>query len=864
MILARASWRYHLRQPWQALLAVGGIALGVAVVVAVQLANASAERAFTYSAEALSGQATHEIVGGSGGLSEAIHRQLRRKGLVDHAAAVVEGFATDPEGRAVRIVGVDPWAEGGVRDDVAAMTGEVGFERWLTDPGVALAFDSAAERLQTQAGETVELTYRDRTFTLELAAVADSRDRRQAVGLEDTVMVDIAAAQELLGREGRLTRIDLVAGDEGARRVQAFLDEHAPDAILRGADAGAGALQEMTSAFRLNLTAFSLLSLLVGALLIYNAMAFSVLQRRSLFARLRVVGVARRQLIRGVLMEGALLGLLGAALGLPLGWIVAEFLLEQVTRTVTDLYFLVVVRDVLPEPTRLVLAGLLGVGVSLLAAAVPALEAATVTPRTALHRAALEARARARTRPAAVLGALVVGLGALLLYTPFPGAATGILPELVWSFAGVFLVLAGFALLVPWSVRMLSEGLHAVWAVLDRRTARVVPRMALRGVSSGLSRSSVAATALVIAVTAVIGVSVMIDSFRGSLEGWLDGTLAADWYISLPTEQGEATGALLPPEAMERLRALEGVAGVSGVRYLRLPRDQGEVRLRVFELDPRSREGLRFKERTEGVWERFQAGEGALITEPFAAHEDLSPGDRVRLRTPAGPREVPVKGIVYDYTTSQGAVFVSAAFHRAHWADATPGVHSIRVYQGDAALLADRRQEVEALLRERVEGEADEGTVVRVRSQEDLRRASLEVFDRTFAVTQVLRWLAILVAAAGVFGALLALTLERLRETAILRALGLTPAQVWSLEVGRTALLGGFAGILAWPPGVMLADALTRVINQQAFGWSLALRVDPVFLLHGLGIGLGAAFLAGIYPAWRASRVIPAQALREE
>ncbi len=833
MIFARAGLRYHLRHPWQGALAVAGVALGVAVVVAVQLANASAERAFTRTAEALAGAATHQLTAGTAGIPEAFYSELRRAG-VRPSAPVVEGFVRGPGEMPLRVLGIDPWAEAGVRDSVRNATSAVDAGVWLTGRRSFIVLEEDARRLGVAAGDQLDVEVAGRAHRLAVAAVVLPPDRLTAEGLRDTLIMDIAAAQELLGRVGRLDRIDLVLPPEG-------LEVALPDGVtLRPVEAGIQALDEMTAAFRLNLTAFSLLSLLVGALLIYNAVSFSVVQRRPILGRLRAVGVGRGRLFTTILAEGLLLGALGAALGLPLGIALAELLLELVTRTISDLYFVLAVRDVALVPSAVAAALALGVGAAGVAAAVPAWEAASVAPRAALQRSALEGRARRWAGAAACAGAALAITGAAALLFHAGG--------LVAAFFGIFLILAGSALVVPWAVARLATAAAAPagWV------AGSAGRMAARGVAAGLSRSGVAATALVVAVAAVVGVSVMIDSFRAGLSLWLDGTLAADVYISTPSVTGDAPP-LLDPALAGRLRSLPEVAAVTTTRYLRVPSPAGEVRLRAHDLDTAGRAGFRFKERDDRVWGAFEAGKAALITEPFSFRHGLGIGDEIALMTPGGERRLPVAGVVYDYTTSQGAVLVGRSFYERHWREAaadgtsrpSEAVNALSVYGASGV-------ETEALIR-LLRDAAGTERMLRFRSDAEIRSISLDVFDRTFAITQVLRLLAVVVAAVGIFGALLALSLERVGEVAVLRALGLGSGQVWLLELSRTGLLGLFAGLLAVGPGLALAWALTAVINQRAFGWSLALQVDPWLVAQAVVLAAAAALLAGLYPAWRAA-----------
>jgi putative ABC transport system permease protein len=254
------------------------------------------------------------------------------------------------------------------------------------------------------------------------------------------------------------------------------------------------------------------------------------------------------------------------------------------------------------------------------------------------------------------------------------------------------------------------------------------------------------------------------------------------------------------------------------------------------------------------LWRRFGAGEVVVVSEPFAYHRRLRVGDRVRLRTDAGEREFPIGGIVYDYGSSEGVVMMARAGYERFWEDRA--ISGLGVYAEDPL-------GIDALidaLRRAAGPEQD----VFIRSNRALREASLEVFDRTFAVTGVLRLLAMVVAFVGVLSALMAQALERAREIGVLRAQGLTPAQVWGLTASQTGFMGLVAGLLALPVGSALALVLIFVINRRSFGWTLQLEIAPAILVQAVLLAVGAALLAAVYPAWRMSTMALSTAMREE
>ena len=855
----------------------------MAVAVSIDLANASATRAFELSATTLAGRATHAVEAPSGGLPDELFARIARAPGIGPAAPVVEGWGlAAPEGRAttLRVLGIDPFSERPFRPELAAVSGAAGGSPALlvTRPGTAFVTPETAADLGVEVGGRIELRVAGIDHAVELLGLLEPEGARAREALAGLLVMDIASAQEVLGRVGRIDRIDLVlaeaaageGGDAAAEleRLRALLP---PDAEVRAAGARAGTFAEMTRAFRLNLTALSLLALVCGAFLIYNTMTFSVVQRHRLVGTLRAMGVTRRELFAALLVEAAVLGAAGSALGLAIGVGLGRVLVDLVTRTINDLYFVVSVRELAVDPWLLAKGAALGVGATLLAAVAPAVEATSVPPRSALARSDLEARARRSVPRAALTGALLLGVGGILLVRP--GEATGPEGALGFAFSGLFAVILGCALLAPAATVALMTALGRPAGLLFG----ILGRMAARGVVASLSRTGVAVATLVIAVSVTVGIGVMIGSFRGTLVSWLDYTLRSDVYLSPAGAGGRADGARVEPEALRRIARTPGVAGLDAIRTVetawepagtlsdadgggsdRLGRPDRPVRLVAVDLSGPARGGFRLTAGGERARaEAFEAaarGEAVLVSEPFAYRHALAPGDRIRLVTPSGERELPVAGVYYDYGAEQGAVLLDLGLYRRLYRDRAVSGVSARAGPGvEPEELAARLRRATAPVQ-----------LLDVRSQRTLRERSLTVFDRTFEITRVLRWLAGLVAFIGVLSALMALQLERARELGVLRANGLTPGQVWQLVTSQTVLLGVSAGLLALPVGLLLAVVMIEVVNRRSFGWTLEMSVAPEILLQALVLAVGAAFLAGLYPAWKMSRTSPAEALREE
>lgn len=827
-LLLRAGWRQLTRYRGQWSLTVLAIAIGVAVVVAVDLANQSALRAFDAAERVLLGAATHRLLAGPEGLPEAVYPWLRVEQGVRYAAPVVEGRAQLPAlKRSVTVLGLDAFAEADLRaGTLAPSSGDIG--QLMAVPNTALLSADLQQALSLAPGESFLLRAQGRSVEFSFLGLVTGQEPAVA----DLVVMDIASAQELLNREGVLSRVDLQLSPPAAGRLEAVLP---PEIRLLRASEQAGSLHELTAAFRLNLTALSLLALLVGLFLIYNTLSFAVVRRRHMVGTLRALGVTQGEIMQGLLLEAALLGLLGALTGIALGLPLAQGLVRLVGQTVEALYAEQAVLGLVLAPWSLAKALLLGVLGAVLAAWLPARESAALPPRQMLSRAALEAGSRRWLWRAALAGLLLAAAGALVLLL-----SSG----LVAGFVGLFAMVLGAALWVP----LISAGLMRLAAPLLAAAAGTAGQLAGRGAVASLSRTGVAVTALAVAVAAVVGVGIMIQSFRVSVSGWLEHTLQADVYLSVDA------GAALDGELIQRVRQLPQVAEVSISRRLELATETGSVQLWALELGPEGWRGFQILEgEPDRAYQAFLRG-GVLISEPFAHHRRLRVGDSLQLPTRTGLRSFPIVAIYRDYGSDRGVITLHAETLQ-RWFGASP-VTGLGAYGAAGVAPEALVAALEPLL-------AD-AAGVRLSSQHAIKQRSLEIFDQTFAITNVLRLLAGVVAFAGILAALTALQLERSREAAVLRAVGFTPAQSAGLTIAQSGLLGSVAGLCALPLGIMLSGLLVHVILRRAFGWSMNFQVPMHTLLEGLALAVVAALLAALYPAWRSYKEPPAPALREE
>lgn len=829
-LLLRAGLRHQLQHPWQALLSLTGILMGVAVVLAVQLANQAARTSFEQSVAQLQGNATHRLTSAVGQIPESLYRRLATTpGHPPMAPVITTGVRAEGHTGRLQLVGLDLFAESAFRDALPGVVqGPTLLRDWLTRPDAAVVSRAAAQALGLVVGDTLRLQRGSMTYPLRIVAIHP--DRR--VAGRDLVLVDIASAQAIAERAANIDHIDLVLKD--ADEI-AWIRDRLPDSVeLVGIDTQLAGVERMSAAFELNLTAMSLLALLVGMFLIFNAVGFSVVQRRQLLGRLRALGVTPVEIQRLVLLEAVVLGAVGSLLGALVGTWLGQGLTAIVTTTISELYYRVPELALRPPLPSVLASVLLGIAATVAAAWLPAREAASTPPLTTLSRGALEQRVRHGIGPLALAGGALILLG-LLVAIVLPGGV-------IVGFIGLFGVLIGAAITIPYALR-------AAHRLIAQLPLSGIAAMAVRDLDRHLSRLATATAALGIALAASIGIAVMVESMRAAVGDWLDTLLSADLYIAASGfEDGVSLPAQLPALAAE----VPGVTALSRYRSTRLALPDRRIALVAAELAADSRVGFEFVQALEAPWAAFDRG-GVLISEPLARHLALAAGDRIALPTPAGEHAFAVAAVFRDYASEHGRVFMPLATYRSLWQDDRIDTLAVFGAESDPATLYAAAS---ATL-----GEHHDLSFTAAR---EIHAESMAIFDRTFRITAVLRYLSLLVACIGVFSALMAVQLERRKEFAVLRALGLTRSQLAVLVTGQSALLGLIAAVCAVPTGVLMAWVLIDAIQLRAFGWSMPFQLGALPLLTSLLLGVAAATLAGLYPAWRSARHDPAPQLRED
>ncbi|MEW6684181.1 MAG: FtsX-like permease family protein [Nitrospirota bacterium] len=848
LLLRFTTLRHLSRAKLRSALTVAGLALGVALYVAIRLCNESVSASFRDTVTGVSGAATLEVIGGERGFDErALETVVTTPGVLAAAPVIIRQMAFDDH-TALVVLGVDPFSEAPFRSHGPESTfAPDRVERWLLDPKAVLITARFASSRGLESGDELIVLDRDRAVTLVVAGtMTDERLARAWGGA--VALMDIAAAQWTFDRVGRLDRIDvLTAGDQIDAVRQRLVRTLPPDLTVQRPEARLAHAEQVVRSFQVNLTALSGIALLVGLFLIYNTMTHALLRRRAEVGLLRALGVGRSRLFGVLTAEALAFGVAGGAVGVPLGWLLARTAVGTVSSTVEALYGGAPAQQVVLTP-HLALEGLgLGCLVAVAAALVPIVEALRTVPREVLHPGWVERRGQVRSGRLAIIGG---GLGVLAVALSQVGPVSGI-PWFGYG-AALCLVLGG-AFLTP----LAGTGLDRLVRPFAIRTGVVEARLASGTLAAAPGRTAVAAGALMTALAMMISVVVMVGSFRDTVKRWIEATITADLYVSPASRPAVGSSAYFDdPGIVGRIASVPGVVVVDPYRQVPIEYRGRSILLSARDLTiVRERSGMQFmRGDANELLTRLSRGEGIAVSEVLAKQLQIGPGEVLDLPTAEGRELFPVLAVFYDYATDGGRVVMDRSVWQRHWRD--QGITALAVYLDPDA---DPEQ-----VRAGIEAAVAPAHRVSILSNRALKTEILDVFDQTFAITRALDLVAMTVAALGIASTVLAIVWERRREIGIVRALGASQAQVRRVVVWEAALIGLLGGALGVGIGLGVSLVLIKVVNVQSFGWTIIFSWRTPELIAAALLGLASAMLAGWLPARYAANLMYLEALADE
>lgn len=857
MILRALVLRPILHEKLRTLITIAGIAVGVAVVVAIQLANQSALRAFRESVDAVAGRANYMIASDLP-LNEEVLRGLQplwQLGVRFAPVIDVEGLV-EPRQLPVRLLAVDLLSDLHFRDyryarivtsrDATAATSASLYLQLFRDDSVVLP-DTFARELGVGIGDRVTLEIGGTQAALTVRGILEPRG--PATAFNGAIAIcDIGTAQKRFGFLGRLTRIDLLVPPESeATALQSIRKVLPPGARVERPSRRNERVEKMLRAFRVNLFALAGIALLVGVLLVYNAVLISILRRRRDVGIVKTMGVSPRQIFFAFVSEGLLFGLIGSAAGIALGKVLAVGILKSIGRTINNLYV-----TSAPESITLT-AGVIAAGIavgtilSFVSALQPSFEAARVPPITMI-RPGLQQRVSARRERLLLIVAIACfGVAAVVAFLP---PVHGIA---VAGYASVLFVVIAFSLLAPAIVRATS----ALMRPLLERAFGIVGALSAASLPASLRRTAVASAALSVATGMMIAVALMVGSFRETVRIWVDQTVSSDMWLRPSKGLSNAQVALFPNTISDELRRIPYIEAFDRTRGQDIVYGDGLITVGSGDFDVAATNGnlpmITPKSSARALAAARKTG-GVLASESFSLKYNKGVGDTVQLPTTRGQRGFPITGIYRDYSNDRGTVVMDRAAYIDAFGD--DRINTVVVFLRKGTNKDFARRDLEQRL-----GPKYHAFVV---TNGEVKTEVMRIFDQTFMITYALLAVAVIVAVLGIINTLAALILERTRELALLRVTGMSVSQLRLMIVLESSLLGIASSVVGIVMGYILSLVLIYVINKQSFGWTIEFHTPVAIIAGSLAITFAAATLSGLVPARLAQRIRLSEALKSE
>jgi putative ABC transport system permease protein len=844
LLFYRLMVRPLLREPVRAGLTVLAVALGVAVVLAIDLAGEAATGSFRSSMETLAGDNDLEIVT-PGGVPENLVGTLVSLPYSIRISPRIEDYAVIAETKkSLPLIGLDQVAEGsGYAQMDSANAGNA--------PSLGEGFENLASldsiwvgtTLGFKPGNHVRLLINDQVHEyLIRGAYPDSN------GNESAIVMDIATAQRALSRYGRVDRILLkvqqtASLEEWQQRLRSVL----PAGVeLRPQGAGTNENRRMLAAFRWNLRLLSYVSLIVGAFLIYNTISVSVVRRRPEIGIVRALGASRGTILSAFVGEAACFGIAGALIALPLGRLMATGAVKLMAATVESLYVSSRPGPIELNYSSMLLALAIGVGVAIASAYSPAREAALVSPLEAMGRGRREYEVRVHKGRDLWLASV------LSLAAAAASRANAVAGKPLFGYLAAIFLVAASALATP----AIVNALLTISSKILGKIFGVETLLASRSLVGSLRRTSVLVGALSTAIAMMTAVGIMVGSFRETVAVWMNDQLPADLYLR-PAGSGAADRhPTLSLGLAEKIAKLPGVVVVDRLRAYEISYENMPARLLSVDVDvAHSHHNSDFfsGRSKEEVLGELRDSNVVLVSEPFANKHNVKRGDFITLALGGRQGAFRIADVYYDYSSERGNILMDRQTLLRYLPDPAPS--NLAIYVSPEANLDAVRHEIE---------QAAPGQRVLLFSNRDLRKEAIRIFDRTFAITYALEAVAVLVAVMGIAGALLALVIDRRRELGLLHFLGAAKNQIRKLILAEAGLLGLLANIAGLVLGFALSLVLIFVINKQSFGWTIRFHWPMGILLAAISIVYAATVLAGLYPAQVAVQLNPIEVVHEE
>jgi len=684
--------------------------------------------------------------------------------------------------------------------------------------------------------------------TFNVNAILENKGLARALN-GNFALMDIAAAQWAFGRIGKLDRIDIEfkrkenfesVREEILEVLPGFLRVDRPERKNRQ-------VEKMLRAFQYNLTALSFVALIVALYLIYNMVALSVVRRRAEIGTLRAIGATPLLVASIFFIEAGIIGVAGSVIGVWLGKYLAQFSLDAVSITVNNLYTPSYVTEVEFHWLQSWPYLLLGVGLSLVSALIPAIDASRTSPTTVMRRGSYDLKIFRGDRRLTLLAITSFAMAGIFSLLPPIGGFP------YFGFLAVFLVIMGLSFLSPSALFTGRDLLRGIC----KKYFGGEGFLASMNLSQTIGRNSLAISSLAIALMMIISMSIMVHSFRQTVIVWIGQTLKADLFVRVAGGRDIDYQYTLPGDRVEDIRKISGVAAVDLFRAQDISYNDKPAVLGSGDFEALSRYGnlvIKSGPTAQELFAQMVGQDRAIISESFALKHEVGVGDSLFMETPNGSAKLQVVAVYYDYSRERGYVIIDRSIFIKYYGDTD--VNSFVIYLSNKNEIENVRQRILKTLG------ADYNLVIR--SNPELKKNVLEIFDKTFAITYALEIIAGGVALLELFNTLITLILERKREIGIIRFIGGFQHQVKRMVLIESGILGFIGSIMGLAAGGVVSYILIFVINKQSFGWTIQIHFPYIFVLLSLILFWVVSLIAGLYPARLAARLSPKEAVRVE
>ncbi len=814
-------------------LSILGIALGIGLFTGVKVASDRAIASFESDIKGINPYANYEVLDISGiDFNEQVYRDIRK--LEEDSFPVLKTFGYISSFKdTVDINGI--YTAKSVRFFRLSSAIHIGIENFYKEINGILITKKFSERYSLNKGDTVEALVYDKEYTLKIVDILDS----EAL-LTNTVIMDIGNFQEYFDKTGYISRIDLVSDKKTADKIRKILPVslrlEQKEEIFRNQKA-------LVASFRYNLQFVSLIAILVGIFLLYNTVFISVVKRRTEIGILRGLGADKKTVILLFAIQGIVLGLTGSLLGIIFGQLAAYFSVIAVEKTISTMYSAISISDYVITKYDALMALLLGLFVSLLAAAIPSYEASKIRPNETSREGSFEGKYRRYYKMLSLAGILFIFSGITISYLDYRHMP---FEFPIIAYIGILLIIAGFTFISPFYLGIVLRIMKRPLEKVFKATAKIT----LGDMKGNIYRFSVALMSVAISSALIIALLMLIFSFRNSLKGWIHKNITADVYIKPASCKANYCFYPVSGNVIEIVKQFPEVDGVDKFRGMQLELFGKKVTAGFADVEVK-RKYLNRRYSDRGYEEILKEMEGsepvAGISDYLSIKYDLKKGAIIELKSPSGNVAFRINDVFSSYATTSGFIYIDRKWLKKYWGldDATQfSVYLKKDINVDQFIykLKERLLPVYSL---------------EIMNNQELRNKVLDIFNKSFAITYAIEFISIVVSLIGVINTLLALVFERKREISIIRYLGGSWKQIQQtllLSSGIIGITGIFWGTILGP---LMSIILIHVVNKISFGWEIHFQIPFSYVTAVTVMLFLITLLAGFLPSKVARKIDP-------